>query len=261
MKIVVFADVHYFGGDLETALFNKNKKLVQYAVPLLEKLAGVINTTDVHVAVNLGDIIQDMNDKQADLECLRFMFDKLKMIHCPCYSVLGNHDLKMMDTIKEVEDILGHSSTFSVDAQGYHLVFLTTEIRPERGLGRGGCFKAQYMAEETLEWLKKDLAENALPCLIFTHYGLAEDAELTDGCMFMKNRADVKDILRRDKNVLAVFVGHQHITKTIIEDGIPYYLLGSLTGCTKERGVPDGEYYEIEAGDGAFSVTLKNIVL
>lgn len=260
MKIVVFADIHYFGGDIQTAVFNTDKKLVQYALPLLGKLTDIINDEyAADVCVNLGDLIQDMNDKKKDLECLRFMFENLKKIHCPCYSVLGNHDLKMMDTADEVESIMGCASTCSVDINGYHLVFLTTEVRPELGLARGGCYKAQYLSKQTLEWLKNDLAENKLPCLLFTHYGLAEDGDIPDACMFMKNRTDVKEIIRKDKNILAVFSGHQHITKTIEEDGLKYYVLGSLTACSKEPGIPEGVYFEVELSGRSVTVHERHI--
>lgn len=260
MKIVIFADLHYYGGDIKTAVFNTKKKLVQYALPLLHALTERINQT-ADICVNLGDLIQDMNDKQKDIECLRLMFGELKKIQPPCYSVLGNHDLKMMDTVGEVEEVMGYVSTYSVDVGGYHLVFLTTEIRPELGLGRGGCFKAQYLSDVHLTWLRNDLAKNQLPCVVFTHYGLAEDASLEDGCMFMKNRADVKEILRADGNVKAVFSGHQHITKAIVEDGIPYYVLGSLTACSAQPGVPTGIYFEVELCDGAVSVTEQHIAI
>lgn len=263
MKILVFADVHYFGGDIKTAKFNTEKKLVRYALPLLEKLTEKVNReyADDDICVNLGDIIQDMNNKEDDIRCLTFMFEKLKGINCKCYSVLGNHDVKMMDHISEVESIMGSKSTFSVDAGGYHLVFLTTEVRPELGLGRGGCYKAQYMSDETIQWLKEDLAQNELPCMIFTHYGLAEDDEISDECLFMKNRADVKEIIRNDKNIAAVFSGHQHITKTIEEDGVKYYLLGSFTGCSEKAGVPEGIYFEIDTADGNLTIDTRRIEL
>lgn len=262
MKIAVFADVHYFSGDIKTASFNTKKKLVQYALPLLERLADIINNQfAADISVNLGDLIQDTHDKTEDIESLTFMFENLKKIKCPCYSILGNHDLKMMDSVEDVESIMGCKSTLSVDIDGYHLVFLTTEVRPELGLARGGCYKAQYLSEQTLEFLEKDLAENKLPCLIFTHYTLAEESDITDECMFMKNRADVKEIIKRDKNILAVFSGHQHITKTIVEDGVKYYVLGSLTGCTKTAGVPDGVYLEIELCDKELKVTERYINL
>lgn len=260
MKIVVFAEVHYFADDIKTAVFDTNKKLVRYALPLLEKLTSVIN--DKHmpdISVNLGDLIQDTKNKHRDIEALEFMFENLKKIHCPCYSILGNHDLKMMDSVEEVESIIGYKSTYSVDINGYHLVFLTTEVRPELGLARGGCYKAQYLSKQNIEWLENDLTANKLPCLIFTHYGLAEDSDISDECMFMKNRAEVKEIIRNDKNILAVFSGHQHRTRMIVEDDVKYYVLGSLTACSKREGVPEGSYFEVELCDKNLKVTERHI--
>lgn len=259
MRILVFADLHYFGDPIETAVFNTEKKLVQYAEPLLDKLTALLLSDDI--CINLGDIIQDTNDKQKDLDCLQYMFGKLKALPCPCYSVLGNHDLKMMDTVKEAEDIAGHPSTFSMDVNGFHLVFLTTALRHENGLGRGGIFKTQYMSDDTLLWLQNDLAANTLPCLVFTHFALAEDSETEDECLFMKNRQDVKDILKQDTHLLAVFSGHQHITKTHVEDGVTYYQLGSMTACGETKGIPTGVYFELMLENGAVTVNEKHIVL
>lgn len=62
MRILVFADLHYFGDPIKTAVFNTEKKLVQYAEPLLDRLAALLLSDDI--CINLGDIIQDTNDKQ-----------------------------------------------------------------------------------------------------------------------------------------------------------------------------------------------------
>ena len=263
IKILVFADVHYFAGDIANAVFNRKIKLVEYALPLLDELTRRSNEEYMpDICVNLGDIIQDTQNHDEDIEALKFMFSRLLHFNCPCYSVLGNHDLKMMDSTREVEELLGYEhSTYSLDIDGYHLVFLTTEVRPELGLARGGCYKTQYLSQSDIEWLRLDLAKNTLPTVVFTHFALAEDESKPDECLFMKNREEVKKIIRGDKNILAVISGHQHDTKTIIEDGVPYYLLGSMTGSHEVFGRPDGVYFEIELQDGAITITKKNIVL
>ncbi len=263
MKILVFADIHYFAGDIETAVFNRKIKLVEYALPLLDELTRYSNEEyKPDLCVNLGDIIQDTQKHDEDIDALKFMFSRLSLFDCPCYSILGNHDLKMMDSTREVEALLGYEhSTYSIDAGGYHLVFLTTEVRPELGLARGGCYKTQYLSGSDIEWLKSDLSANKLPTVIFTHFALAEDESKPDECLFMKNREDVKKIIRNDKNILAVVSGHQHDTKTIVEDGVYYYLLGSLTGSHEVPGLPDGVYFEIELLDGEISIRKKNITL
>lgn len=260
MKIILFSDLHYFAGDIDKAIFSTSKKLVKYALPMLDRLTEKANEDyKADIVINLGDSIQDTTNHDKDIEALAFIFGKLKKINCPCYSILGNHDLKMMDSVAEVEEVLGHESTFSIDADGYHLVFLTTEVRAELGTERGGCYKAQYMSEKGLRWLIDDLDNNSLPTLIFTHYALAEDPEINDECMFMKNREDVKKILRENKNVKAVFSGHQHIQKTVLEDGLTYYLVGSMIACTEIPDTPAGIYMEIDLEKERITVNERRI--
>ena len=247
MKLIVFSDLHYFAGDIETAIFNRSKKLVRYALPFLDSMINTANSDDeVAACINLGDTIQDNQSREDDLQALRYIFGKLKEFSVPCYSLLGNHDLKMMNSREEVEQVLGYKSTFSLDLCGYHLVFLSTEVRCELGTDRGGCYKAQYMSDADLAWLREDLKNNTLPVLIFTHYPLAEDESVTDPCMFMKNRADVKSIIKEDKNVRAVISGHQHRTRTLTEDGIDYHLIGSPISCQKTPGIPDAVYLTVD---------------
>ena len=149
MKILVFADLHYYGGDISQ--FNSEYKMVEFAVPMLEQLIETASREDVSLVVNLGDIIQDTDNKERDLECLRFMFEYLEKFRCPCYSVLGNHDLRMMDSTEEVEKIIGYeASRYSIDIEGFHLVFLTTDVFPELGTDRGGSCKTRILSEEGL---------------------------------------------------------------------------------------------------------------
>lgn len=262
MKIIVFSDLHYYCGDTETAKFNTSHKLVRYAEPLLDRLIDIANDkVSADLCINLGDLIQDDNDKQRDLEAFSYIHQQLIRFNCPCWSILGNHDLKMLDDIREIESILGYSSTHSFDCDGYHLVFLSPEIRSELGTGRGGCYKAQYLADKTIEWLKKDLHDNQLPAVVFTHYGIAEDATIAKEHMFMKNRTEVKQILREDPNILAVFSGHQHLSRHHVEDGVHYYVLDSMTSCLDGSGIPSGEYAELTLEDRTITVDIQKILL
>lgn len=242
MKLLIFADLHYFGGDISTAIFNTEKKQVQYALPMLKHLMAHCNAD---LCVNLGDLIQDDREKEKDLECFASTLAQLSGFSCPCHSILGNHELKMMDTIGDMEAVLGHDSTYSIDHGGYHLVFLSPEVRPELGIRRGGCYKAQYLGERTIQWLADDLAKNRLPALVFTHYPLAEDETVEDPLMFMKDREEVKAILRRDSHVLAVFSGHQHVAKEFTEDGVRHFLVGALCPAPDESGTVRSEYMEV----------------
>lgn len=75
------------------------------------------------------------------------------------------------------------------------------------------------------------------------------------------NRKELKEIFKKDKNLLAVFSGHQHWTKKIVEDGINYYVIGSMTENINDNGIPDGVYWIAEYEDGKLKIIEKHIRL
>jgi alkaline phosphatase len=260
MKVLVFTDLHYYGGSQAYCI--SKKKLVQFAEPMLDEFKRISKEEKVDFVINLGDIIQDTNNKALDLDCLKYIFGRLQEFSCPVYSVLGNHDLKMMNSIDEVEPLIKQNpATFSMNCDGFHLVFLSPEVRPELGLLRGGIYKTQNLSEETLKWLEKDLEQNKLPTLVFTHFSLAEDPTIEDECMFLKNRDAVKDILLKSCQLKAVFVGHQHTPKFTQENGIPHYIIGSPTASLVEDGIPIGTYLMIETKGNDLIITDKVVRL
>lgn len=258
MKIIVFADIHYFAGTREQ--YKSTTKLVHHGLPVFKALIKKINEEHKpDFCVNLGDSIQDLNDKQKDLAALKEVSRLTDTIECPCYTIFGNHDLKMMDTVSEVEALfVGKKSTFSFDKDGYHFIFLTTEIRSELGLERGGGYKAWYLSQSDMEWLREDLAKNDLPYMIFAHYPLAEDSTVDD-CFLMKNRDEIKQMLKGDKNLLAVMAGHQHSNQTYLEDNVLHINLGSTITCRLENGIPEGTYAEIILENGNMTVYYRQV--
>lgn len=270
MKLVVFSDIHYAP---EPPINNGSiidRKLTQYSIPILKKLIDTINhSIKPDVAVNLGDLIEDFKDHDKDIVNLNYIWNILKQIETPFYSTIGNHDLRSMQSRKEVEQIMGYqNSTFSVDIKGYHLIFLSLTINTQIGTEEGGIQKTRVVSQEDLEWLRNDLKQNNLPCLLFTHYGITEDDmignwwfEKCPNSALFENRREIKDILTSDKNIIAVFSGHQHWTKETIEDGLKYYVVGSLIEDIKEDGIPDGVYLVIEITKRTIKVEEHHIRL
>ncbi len=270
-KIVLFSDLHYAP---ERPVNNGSiigRKLTDLALPLLEKLIQKINNEiKPDIVFSLGDFIEDFNDKEKDLENLDFIWKKLSEIKTPFYSAVGNHDLRSMDARFEVEKIFNgggyNKSTFSLNFNGYHFVILSTDIDPDKGREFGGILKVNFISKKEIEWLKNDLKTNKLPCIIFTHFGIAED-EMKGNWWFEKNpshgllgnRNELKEILKQDKNLIAVFSGHQHWTKHYIEDGISYFVLGSLSENMLDDGIPDGVFYEINLSGKNISILEKRI--
>lgn len=217
--------------------------------------------------INLGDLVKDFNDHHKDIVNLNYIWNKFKKIKEPFYSCIGNHDLRSMSSRNEVERIMGYDhSTFSFDINGMHVILLGTYVNNELGTASGGIFKTQFISDEDIMWLKEDLNKNKLPTIVCIHFGVAED-DMKGNWWFEKNpehallgnRKELKEILKKDKNILAVFSDHQHWTKTIVEDNIPYYVLGSMTENIKDNGIPDGVYFIVEYDGEQLKVNEKHI--
>lgn len=271
MKLIIFSDIHYLNKRPEVIDYNYSRKLTQYCIPLMTNLIDKINNEfKPDAVINLGDLIEDTLDEKQDLENLQYIWNYLKKINVPFYSAIGNHDIRSMSNLDGIHKIMEYKKTsFSVDSNGYHLIILNTEIRNNLGTETGGIYKTQYVSENDIKWLKNDLENNNLPAIIFTHFGLAED-DMKENYWFyidselalLKNRKEIKEIIKNDANIVCVFSGHQHWTKINTEDGIKYYQIGSLTeniandnikqyhrGPFKEKidikEKPDGVFFEV----------------
>ena len=253
MKLVLFSDVHH--GAPEGGVHKGIKrKLTQHAMPLVEKLILEINKLSPDAVMNLGDLIDDTFDHDRDLVYLNSILSELKAINAPLYNVIGNHDIQTLDRA-EAAAILspGRGATYAFDLGGYHFVILgICSLRKTRA--DGTIEKVRYICDEDLRWLTEDIKKNKnTPSLVFIHHGLAEDTMAGNWWFqgdpngpLLHNRADVKRIMHTDKNLLAVFSGHQHWTKSIIENGLTYYLIGSLTEDINGNGIPDGVWFELD---------------
>lgn len=270
LKVLIFSDLHYAPTRPVNNGSRIDRKLTDLAMPLLDKLI-VKSNTDIKpdVVLNLGDLVEDFNDKAIDLENIAYICNKFREFDAKVYTLAGNHDLRSMDSREEVERIMGYNhSTFSVDIGGYHFVFLGLNVDSSGTHAEGGIFKTQFISNEDLQWLRRDIASNTLPSIYLCHFGIAED-DMSGNWWFwnnpdhalLGNRAELKDILKTDSNILAVFSGHQHWTKHHIEDGIEYHVIGSMTDNINEDNIPDGVYFVVELSDRNVNITENHIRL
>lgn len=267
-QIVIFSDLHYAP---ERPINNGSiidRKLMEYAEPLLEKLIDKINNEiKPDLVLNLGDLVEDFNEHDKDIINLNYIWDKLKDIKPNFYSCIGNHDLRSMSSRHEVEQIMEYEhSTFSFNIDDLHVVILGTYVNNDLGTASGGILKTQFISQEDLDWLRKDLKQSNLPTIICTHFGVAEDDmkgnwwfETCPEHALLGNRKELKEIIKINKNILAVFSGHQHWTKKIVENEIPYYVIGSMTENINNDDIPDGVYFVVEFDGEKLNVIEKHI--
>lgn len=267
MKIILFSDPHYGPTAKGVNSQGVKRKLNELATVMADKMIAEINRRKPSAAILLGDLIEDVLDHDADVENLSFIWNHFKKIEVPFYSVVGNHDLRTL-TREEATKILGYNNlTFSVNLEGYHLVFLGLTSLIEMSSAEGGIVKTRRMSDADLQWLENDLKNNRLPALVFLHYGLAEDdmkgnwwfSENKESAL-LQNRKEVKTILERNQEVFAVFSGHQHWTKHIRENGIDYYLLGSLVEDTAGTGTPEGIWLEVDLDGKKLKITHHHLL-
>lgn len=135
----------------------KKQKLVEYANPLLEKLIKKVNNEiKPNICVHLGDMIQASNNRKQNLKNISYVWNKCQLFKVPFFTLLGNHELKTETDNKEVLKLIGYeNATFSIDLNGYHLIFLRTDVN-----NKDEKFKTQYMSEKDLNWLENDLTQN-----------------------------------------------------------------------------------------------------
>ena len=267
-KMVVFSDIHFLDRKYEGS---RNRKLTEYSKMLVNKIINVVdNDIRPDLCVHLGDLIQDTKNHENDLKNLNIIWHQLQNFKTPFYTLIGNHDLKMMSSRNEVLHILGYEKgSFSININGYHLIFLNTDVKNDIDNINGGIYKTQYLPDEDIQWFEKDLEENKnFKCIIFSHFGIADDNMISNfwfendpESALLKNRNEIKKIINKYNNILAVFCGHQHWTKHLNENNIPYYTVGSLIENINNDGIPDGVYYIVEIENSKLKVTENHIKL
>ena len=263
LKICVFSDIHYIDEKPE---WKVNRKLVEYAEPLTDKIIDKVNNEiKPDICINLGDMIQSSKNKERDLENLKHIWKKLQGFNVPFYTLIGNHELKSVDSNEEIMEVLGYeNATYGIEINGYHLLFIGTDVNKE-----DEKYKTQYVSDKDLAWIEEDLKVNSdKKIIVFSHFGIAED-EMKGNFYYNKNpeggmivnREKLKEILHKHKNILSVFCGHQHWTKAIRENGVPYYMLGALTENMNWDGVPDGVYFDVDVNEEVVRVREEHLEL
>ena len=267
-RFVIVSDFHYALDKYLDERTRSGRKLMQYAQPLLERLIHEVNETiRPDFVVNLGDLIQDYGDYDEDVTTLKDFWAKFRGFDAPVFTCVGNHDLRATKDREAVAAALGYgATTYSVDVAGIHLVVLGTDVDYDAVDDRGTKYEKHWITESDLDWLKEDLAKTELPVIICLHFGVAEDIQEGNYWFgtcpeegLIANRKELKEILKSSGNVRAVFSGHQHWTKTLAEDGLPYYLVGSMTENYHGDGVPDGGYLVVTLDERTVKVTTKYI--
>ncbi len=224
MKIAIINDVH-----VEKSLKYQNK--VRAASESIMEMFGSFlkNLSTNHkpdLIINMGDLIRS-ESKEIDLDRYDALIGYYKSLELPVIHLLGNHEIKRMPH-NEVEARWKHHG---FDQKSYgHRSFGNIDIL---WLGTDEEAGFYVLPSEQLAWLETMLRISVKPLLIFIHCPIDDHDvdgnffyEACDGKtkdkLFLKNQNIVKDLIRSNSNVIAVFQAHLHYFHVHSLEGLPY---------------------------------------
>ena len=262
MRFAIINDIHN-GPPTRGFANGVQRKLTYKAESLVKEFIEEMNTT-IHpeFVINLGDFIEDVNNRETDLDYFKKTHDLFTSLKIPLYALIGNHDVRTL-TDKDMLDILGYEKLYySFDHGDYHFICLSFTMT---GNHRENLLdiKAEILSDQ-LEWLIQDLETTNKPVIIFVHYGLADDDmkgnfwfESAPNYALLENRKEVKDILEKSGKVKTVISGHQHWNRMKVKNGIPYFVITSLVENFKNDGVAAEAHTVVDLDEHGIVVDVK----
>jgi len=226
VRFGIVTDCHYADADTAGTRFYRD------SLDKLGECVEVMNEQQVDFIVELGDF-KDQNSppvEQKTLSYLRAVEGVFCKFNGPGYHVLGNHD---QDSLSKAQFLTNIENTgidpgisyYSFDFNGVHFVVLDANYKSDGTDYDHGNFDwtdANVPPAEQ-QWLRLDLAASSKPVIVLVH-------QLLDGAgsHYVKNAAEVRQILEQSGRVLAVFQGHRHDGGYSLIERIHYYTLKAV---------------------------------
>lgn len=262
MKFAIINDMHV--GPIDSGYAKGVKrKLISESERLIKNFVNKMNTEEhPEFVVNLGDSIEDVNNRDIDIQSFKKILSLLSSLKMPVHYLIGNHDVRTL-TEKEIAQMIGIDRMYySFDHELYHFIVLSFEMTGDHT--RDVADITADIPKEQIGWLKNDLAKTNKPVVIFIHYGLAEDNmkgnfwfEGESHHALIGNRVEIRQILEDSKKVKAVISAHQHWNRMHIYNGIPYFTVTSLVENFKNDGIPSEAYTIVELDKNKIEVNVK----
>lgn len=201
-------DIHYANAEMKwDRYFSESKDKLAEAMELY-------NQSELDFIIETGDF-KDEN-KIADKERTKKYLIEIEHIFTgfkgPRYHVLGNHDLdafskEEFQSMIENTNIPKSNTYYSYKVNGWRFIVLDACYREDEVAYNANNFEWHdtYLPQKQLSWLNKELKNNPQPTCVFIHQPIDDQGQL-----YVKNSAEVRSIIEKHGNVLAVFQGHRH---------------------------------------------------
>lgn len=244
LRFGVITDTHYADREPSGTRHYRDSMLK------MQEAIREFNRKNLDFIIELGDMKDTTTDSAAEptLRFLDAIEREFKRFDGPSYHVLGNHD---MDCITK-EEFLAHTTNegrttgrahYSFSANGYRCIVLDANFNPDGSPYARGNFdwKSATIPASQLEWLEQELAAHSKqPTLIFVHQMLDSFSTVSHN-LCVDNADEVRAILERNEQVLAVIQGHHHPGHHSHRAGIHYLTLNGMI----EKSAPEHNSYAI----------------
>jgi len=225
----VFADAHY----AEKVYADRH---CEDSLARLRVCIDIFNARGLSMAVNLGDIIDTAEDKEAERGHLAEVSRAFALFRGERHTVLGNHDVETF-TKEEFLYLCGDDNPlpyYSFDHDRVHFVVLDSNCHQDGTDFAAGDFEwaDAWLSQAQLLWLAHDLQEaqgERKPVIVFCHGNL--DHHVWQGGPdphVVRNAPRVRSILEGAGNVQAVIQGHYHDGRRSVQGGISYITLAAM---------------------------------
>jgi len=224
LKIGLIADVHYAQRP------NNSGKRYAETLQKVQRFYEAARNQGADLIVQMGDLKDEAPgaNRQQTISHLDEAFQLFRSFSVPVYYLLGNHDLDCISREDYAAKVGGEANDryFSVDVEGWHLVFLDSCYSPDgTPYSKGNFFwEEAILPEHELKWLKNDLENTTKPVVIFLHHCL--DAWARENQKhFLLNSEAICQVLEKSGKVKMVFQGHFHPGNFSSRNGVDYFTL------------------------------------
>lgn len=219
VRIGLVTDLHYADKPPAGTRFYR-ETLAKLAVAGEE-----FNKARPELLIELGDLIDAAESVEVEQEYLQRIHKQFAALPGEKHHVLGNHCVQTLTKEEFLSGVGQKDSYYSFDAAGVHFVVLDACFRADgQAYGRSNFrWTDAAIPEKEVKWLIADLKQAAKPTIVFVHQRL--DVQNDYG---VKNAAEVREVLEKAGQVLAVFQGHSHKNDLQEINGIRYCTLAAM---------------------------------
>lgn len=252
MKFAILTDIHL---GLEAHFNGVLRKMSKDAKVFLDNFINQMNHKEnPDFVVILGDLIEEETEER-DKERIKYLVDLFKQLNCPVYYAAGNHDLQKISE-NELAKLFGYNKLYySFESNKFHLVVLYSKVFAKDDI---------RIIEEQMNWLQQDLAKTNKKTILFVHHCLANQ-DVSGNPWFdgkpeyalIANRKEVREIIEKSGNVIAVFNSHLHWDRMDLHNSIPYFTIQSLIENEENKGIASEAYAIVSVKDECIDVEIK----